>query len=726
MKKENRTQMLLTAFAVLLVIILVMGVYIRQVNMMLEKATLGTMREISSHDEAFVENTLDRSWLSLERVAERLKLGHASSVQELQQALNVEQRASSFKNLYLIDKEGRMYSGAFLIRDGKQYQYVRDILSGTAKTVRRMDEYDYRVDDQEESLQYAVSIEPMEIEGITFAGIVGQTKIRDMREHMSLTSFGGAGLSIVIDMNGDFVVNEADLSGIGDRENLFSQMDGVRFRDGYSLERLRADMAAGKDISAAYRLQDKDNVLYMRPLEHSDWYIIVKVPVSVFTVQSRQFVLMTGVLLLIILFTVLLLLRYTAKAREATLAAQANADAESEFLSRMSHEIRTPLNAMIGLNYLMGQNLHDIAKLSGYLEKSDRTSRYLLSLINDILDISKLRQKKGEISMQVFSVPELAELLEIMMKEKMNEKGIRFSTELSVRHPYILGDEMRLKQVILNILSNAVKFTAAGGSISMTITQRSADTEGKVVTEFVIADNGIGMSREFQKHIFETFRQENRPEATGVQGTGLGMSISYLLMQQMGGTIRVKSEVGEGSTFTVSLPAETAPSPETAGKLTTAETTAETTTEATETTTETKAEVKAEAVRKFRVLVAEDNALNASILVSILEGHGFSAAVAENGRKAVSEFMHSEQGAFGVILMDAQMPELDGYAAAREIRALDRADAGAVRIYACTANTSQADRERAREAGMDGFLAKPIDVYALFEILDGKNRGWRG
>ncbi len=693
----------------LLPLILAFGLYryTWQVDTVLSAITLNTMQEIGSHDRAFIENTLERSCTSLARIGYRLQQENHQNLKELQTQLNLEHNVSAFKYLYLVDSNGKMYSGTFLIQDGTRYSFIQGILKNIPKRILRFDDYNNQIDYQEESIVYALTITPFEVEGIRFIGLVGQTPISDIREHMNRASFDGQGTSMVVDNHGWYVVNKSDKNGIGQHDNLLKSLEQAVFSDENTLVDLQAALKDKEDnILCTYTLKGSTYALSMTKIKGTDWYLAMSVPTTVFAEQSRRFIFLTSgslgaaILLCILLFFCLLHFWKTS------LAAKANAAARYSFLNRMSHEIRTPLNAILGLNHLMRSSLHEPEKLKDYLEKSAGTSEYLLSLINDILDISKLEQSSISMSHESFSLLKMTEDLQNMMKERFAEKGIAFHTEYSLLQPIIFGDEMRLKQVLLNILGNAAKFTPSNGSVHMTISQSSSGPAANQCTISInIQDTGIGMSEEFQKHIFEPFSQEEKKKnqqlsEPSIRGTGLGMAISHMLIRQMGGTLEVKSQLGKGSLFCISLPAElsTAPADSPAAPE----------------------DMKKAVQGTKHILIAEDNSLNAEILTEILQQAGFRITLAVNGAQAVEAFAAAAPYTFDCILMDAQMPVMDGYTAAQSIRKLPRADAASIRIYATTANTAPEDRTRAKEAGMNGFIAKPIDVKKLFEAIQTK------
>ena len=370
----------------------------------------------------------------------------------------------------------------------------------------------------------------------------------------------------------------------------------------------------------------------------------------------------------------------------------AEAKAKGQFLSTMSHEIRTPLNGLVGLNYLMSQKLDDPEKMADYLRQASSTTRYLLSLVNDILDMSNIQDDKMELVHRPVDLELLVSATESIVRGGMAEKKLDFRVETALEHPCVLGDEARIQQVLVNLLDNARKFTPEGGRVTLRIGQ-SMTAAGAVVTRAEVADTGRGMSEEFQKRVFNSFARELETVSKGNQGTGLGLPISRNLARLMGGDLTFTSKKDKGSTFVFTfagMPAERPRGAEPAVR---------------------------DPSGRPRVLVAEDNELNGQIMLELLADEGFEAVLAQNGREAVDIFQRFAPGTFGVILMDLLMPEMDGFQAAVAIRAMDRADAGTVKIVACTANSFSEDRDRALACGMDGFLTKPVDMGELLRIL---------
>lgn len=378
--------------------------------------------------------------------------------------------------------------------------------------------------------------------------------------------------------------------------------------------------------------------------------------------------------------------------------AEADNRAKSQFLSRMSHEIRTPMNAIVGLTDLtvMTEGLPQKAKEN--LAQIKTSSNYLLSLINDILDMSRIENGRMEIGKEPFSINGMLAEIETMMAMEAEKRGLEFELEDNIREDEVLGDELRLRQVIFNLLSNAFKFTPEGGKVRLCVYQADSSEEEAVFTIRVI-DNGIGIAQKDQERIFHSFEQIGNNFAKS-QGTGLGLSICHHIIRAMGSTLKLNSELGRGSEFyfTVALSKNDRADGESS-------------------------EAEKESgnrdchLKGLQILVVEDNDLNAEILMEILAAQGADAVRAENGRRAVEIFAASAPGTFHVILMDILMPEMDGLEATRAIRAMDRLDGGTVPIIAMTANAFKQDEDAAMESGMTGFLSKPVDVKRLYEML---------
>ena len=370
--------------------------------------------------------------------------------------------------------------------------------------------------------------------------------------------------------------------------------------------------------------------------------------------------------------------------------------AKREFLFNMSHDIRTPMNAIIGFTALAQTHIDDRGQVEDYLKKISVSSQHLLSLINDVLDMSRIESGKVTLEAKPVHLPELVHELRDIIQAVVSKKDLSLTLDtVGVENEDIIADPLRLEQILINVLANAVKFTPDGGQISLRIVQKDTAPAGYADFEFHIKDNGIGMSEEFQKHIFEQFARERTSTVSKIQGTGLGMAITKSLVDMMGGRITVKSGQGKGSEFTISLrfpigEAKTGQTPPAA---------------------------KASAFTGKKLLVVEDNELNLEIASTLLKEAGFEVDTAENGKIAVEKVEAASADRYDLILMDIQMPEMDGYEATRRIRALPDAKKAALPIVAMTANAFEDDRKNALHAGMNGHIAKPLDIPKLFQVL---------
>ena len=391
--------------------------------------------------------------------------------------------------------------------------------------------------------------------------------------------------------------------------------------------------------------------------------------------------------------------KYKAELLIAAKKAEAANRAKTEFLQRMSHDIRTPINGICGLINMADHCADDMEKQTEYRTKVKEASNLLLELVNDVLDMSKL--ESGEVILEEipFDLSRISREVLVVIEQMAAEQNIRIVWEKKeITHCALIGSPGYVKRVMMNILSNAVKYNRKNGHIYISCREIPSGQPEMTTIEFVCRDTGIGMTDEFQKHIFEPFAQEHAGSRTKFAGTGLGMPIAKKLIETMGGTITFESENGAGTTFVIRIPFKI---------------------DLNSDKREEKKDVSdGKSIKGLHILLAEDNELNMEIAEFVLQNEGAVVTKAWNGQEAVERFKKSEPGEFDAILMDIMMPVMNGYEAAKTIRSMDRKDAKAIPIIAMTANAFTEDRIRAKEAGMDQHIAKPIDIKTILAVFD--------
>ena len=398
--------------------------------------------------------------------------------------------------------------------------------------------------------------------------------------------------------------------------------------------------------------------------------------------------------------------------RNALAVAEHANRAKTAFLNNMSHDIRTPMNAVIGFTALATTHIDNKELVLDYLKKIHTSGEHLLSLINDILDMSRIESGSVQIEYTTVHLPDILQDLRTIIAGSVYSKKQKLHIDIqNVCHEDIITDKLRLMQVLLNIIGNAVKFTPMGGMICVCVSEQPCKKDGYATVVFRVKDNGIGMSPEFQEHVFDSFAREHTVTENGIGGTGLGMAITKNIVDMMGGTIRVESEVGKGTEFTVMLACEIS----------------ELNPEQKEAIKNKKQENRTESRRSYKgkkILLVEDNELNREIATAIMQEIGLDVDIAEDGTDAVNIMSSAEGRSYDLIFMDIQMPKMDGYTATREIRTLKDPKCANIPIVAMTANAFEEDREKAIRAGMNGHIAKPISTEVILEKLSLIEHDW--
>ena len=576
-------------------------------------------------------------------------------------------------------------------------------------------------------------------------GLVGALPVSYIDETLSLNEGDENFYSFIIREDGSFIIRGADVR----RDNYFDRVRAL-YEDvgGMSAEeyipRLQAAMAKNEEYSTEFTIYGERRHLFCTRLSNSEWYLLTFMPYGVVDASVNALSREWGILALTgggVVLTALLLVfagyfrltqrqlraleearRVAEQARKRAEDAQEHAEdaqreaeqarkraedaqkeaehanrAKSEFLSNMSHDIRTPMNGIVGMTAIAAANIDNKEQVENCLKKITISSRHLLGLINDVLDMSKIESGKMVLNPEQISLLEVVDSIESICRPQVEAKGQQFDVSVhDISAENVLCDSVRLNQVLINLLSNAIKFTPDGGRIQMEMYQEASPKgEGFVRVRVRVKDNGIGMSEEFQTRIFDSFAREDSARVHRTEGTGLGMAITrYIVVDAMGGTIDLNSRRGQGSEFLVTLDMEKTDMPER------------------------EAETPAERDLSGRhILVAEDNELNWEIASELLSEEGLVLDWAENGQTCVEMFQASPVGHYDAILMDVRMPIMGGYEATQVIRTLEREDKD-LPIIAMTADAFAEDVKRSMDCGMNAHVAKPIDVREVMRLLD--------
>ena len=435
---------------------------------------------------------------------------------------------------------------------------------------------------------------------------------------------------------------------------------------------------------------------YFEIIPHTGW-VTVKQQALVFLVAVSIAVLATAICYLMLHRKQREKL-YTEEIRKSAEKARKANEAKTRFLFNMSHDIRTPMNAIVGFSGLLEKSLHDEKKSLGYIKKIRVSSDILLTIINQVLEMARIESGKITLNPESVNIREMVEAMNTVFESSLTKKSLEYQCSLNVVHDQILCDKTKMEEIILNVVSNSIKYTNPHGKITVSIDELDSEDEKNANYKVVVEDNGIGMSQDYLPHIFEEFSREHTSTETRVAGTGLGLPIVKSLVDRMGGTIEVESEEGKGTRFIMKFSFPVSLENQVREKE--------------------KQNIPyiTEKLEGKRILLAEDNELNAEIAETVLEETGIKVKHVEDGIQCIEELKKMPEKYYDVILMDVQMPNMDGYTATQRIRDLDDSRAE-IPIIAMTANAYDEDRRKAQEAGMDGFLAKPLDVDEMMRLL---------
>ncbi len=738
MRKDTGNLALPAVLAIsLLLFLLVGGTYFTgylQRQIFAERTT--QLVEITSQVRVNLSNALDSHWNYLTAAVNILRQEDLRSSKEtvgritdLERLLEMDRYSSM---LMLLDSQGNCYDA-----NGKHgvWSDIDQIAEGGERYTFISDSYIY----QGGYWAFVQKLDvPLDTEDAVFTHVVLLKDVHTLTEYYNSTAYGNQSETYILKNDGTRMHDEISEGNTIQAYNVLKVLQGM---EGQSYPDIRASLREKNTISTNFRHEGTEYYYCLTSLEQYDTLLLFLIParfVASGTVNMVGTVIQTLLFLAVVLVVLLvlavaavirqqgsarlfrqeqenlrrqeemnarleesnaMLARSKETAEQAFQIAEEANRAKSSFLSNMSHDIRTPMNAIVGFSTLLARDADNPEKVLEYTKKITASSQHLLGLINDILDISKIEAGKTTLNLTNESILELIENIDSIIRPQMKEKGHTFviHTE-ALEHEAVMMDKLRMNQILLNLLSNAVKYTPDGGHVTLTVQEMPQYAKQLARFRFVVEDNGYGMSEEYQQKIFQVFTREEDSVTNKIQGTGLGMAITKNLLDLMGGSISVKSEKGKGSTFTVDLEFHVGE----AASLSSRE-----------------SEIRKDSgeggsvLRGMHILIAEDNEINAEILSELLNMAGATCEVCENGQLVVEAFSISSPGQYQLVLMDVQMPVMNGYEATRAIRELGHPMALTIPIIAMTANAFAEDIRDALEAGMNAHVAKPIDMGVL-------------
>lgn len=634
----------------------------------------------------------------------------------LQRIEEVEKSRWGFDYLCLIDQEGNYYysSGEKVVLnfDGE----LKNLLLTNKQIVSKIENKN-----DEDNILFAMPISPFEWNGDTIFALGIGYHTEKLMKLLDVQAFDGLADFYVLRSNGVPLFRSIHEDGISEYNLLPVWKNRAEFLNG-SIEKLRISLEKRETGVMEYRMKGKEFYLCYVPVKLEDWCLIMTLPAKIVNKGMLRFLKRTlivgGGIIVILIVMVYLIFYYINKTelekrnRENMVKKAAN-QTKNRFLSSMSHDIRIPLNAVMGLTIIASANIDDKEKVKNSLQKISLSSKHVLSLINDLLDMTSLENGKMTIIEEPVSIPELVDeavtIVELSVKEKNQELSISFS---DLVHKKIIADKLRLNQVFINILSNCVKYTPEDGKISFEIREMPSRQGGFAQYQFLFQNNGQGMEQDIAEKIFDLFTRDEDSKFDHIQGEGVGMVVAKNIVDLMGGKISVKSAPGKGSTFLAELAFQIDYDAE--QKLEYEDLIS----------IRMSASKKKEFLPNSRdfsskcVLIVEDNEMNREIAAAILGETGLKIDTASDGEEAVEKIQNSPEGKFDLVFMDIQMPKLDGYAATRQIRSLDRADVKQMPIIAMTGNVFMEDISAAYAAGMNKHLSKPMDLDKVMKTLD--------
>ena len=732
--KEYRQYLVHGIFILSLITLLVLGgFYLRSFFMkQAEQERSSQLEEMSSQLRVNLHYNLETHWNLVASIKDYVNVQSFSSKEQAQQGIK-EAEGIFHTELYgcrimLLDAMGRGYTTDGEVGIWDDLKYLADgavkhtFVTDTSNVKGTYLAFSHKLQSTSDSER-----------GLRFTHMVLLKEISTIRKYYTTESYGGHAATYIINRNGTLAYYDANNEDILGVRNVFKALREGTYTGSKDFATMRQQLNNYGIATASVLLKDNEYYYCLAKMAEYDMTIMLLVPaeyVAVSTMTMLQSALRIQVVFTVLLLGLVLLAlisivraersskmikieketnqklnKLRVAAEDALKVAESASKAKSTFLSNMSHDIRTPMNAIIGFATLALDDIRDGKKVQDYLSKILSSSKHLLGLINDILDMSRIESGKVVLEEQETDLVTTLQELQSIMEGQAKERKLKLHVDYrNLRDRHVYCDKTRLNQVMFNLLANAVKFTSEGGSIWLTMSQLepTCEVEDRAIYEIRVKDTGIGMDKAFIKHIFEPFERERTSTVSKIQGTGLGMAITKNIVDMMGGTIEVESQKGVGTEFIIRLELRLQAEARVANE------------------DGTKQHGHAEGVAEFagkRLLLAEDNELNREIACMLLSKYGFVIDTAENGQEAVDLVAASAPDHYDLVLMDIQMPVMDGHEATRKIRSLENKVLAKVPVVAMTANAFDEDRKAAKECGMNGFISKPINMQEVVQAL---------
>ena len=723
----------MTGIAMLLAFFFLYHTYIQDI---IYEERLNQMEEITRQMFQNLEDVIDSHWDRVTEECNYLKDANIQTTDELCKHMKKKYDLSAYADhkitIMAMDSEGRYYteSGSRgLFRELDYFEDNPELISFV---------FDSMTNNLSEMVFLKRLSEPIELQNgkekttISYFGIA--QNMEQLNPYFNCDAYNGNNSVYVLDDNGFKLFNSNQVELIKGH-NVFSVLQKMKYLHNSSFDKTKAELEE-KGCSYSNAVLDGTEYFYgLKRMENAEWILIFLVPAEYVATNTLR--LVNFVMVFIVIFTVIAAvcvmlgislvmrrnqqeairverennarlenvnaeLRQAKKAaEEAFQVAQEASRSKSSFLANMSHDIRTPMNAIIGMTSLIRYNAGDKARVIEYADKIDISSQHLLGIINDVLDMSKIEAGKTVFKYSDFSIVEFIQELDTIFHSQIYEKNQTFTiTKENIRHEWVNGDRIHLMQIFSNLLSNAIKYTQEGGEIQLLSEECKSHSSVYAKYRFLVSDNGMGMSADFKDTIFDAFTRAENPMTNKIQGTGLGMAITKNLVVSMGGTIDVESEPGQGSCFEIFMdlkiaeerfvsPALQADTDKQDGNI----------------------------LQGMKFLCAEDNELNAEILTELLKIEGAECTICENGEEILKAFEQSAPGDYDMILMDVQMPVMNGYEATKAIRRSSHELAKKIPIIAMTANAFSEDIQHSLAAGMNAHVSKPVEMKILEKTI---------